>query len=99
MVLNASAVIERVQMHSAALRRLGVRRLALFGSAARDQAGEDSDLDFLVELAPCNFDAYMDVKFLLEDEFARRVDLVTFGGLKPAIRDSVLAESIDVPGL
>ncbi len=99
MVLNASAVIERVQTHSAALRRLGVQRLALFGSVARGDARDTSDLDFLVELSPCNFDVYMDVKFLLEDEFARRVDLVTFGGLKPAIRDSVLAESIDVPGL
>jgi len=99
MVLNASTVIERVQMHSAELRRLGVRRLALFGSAARNEARESSDLDFLVELAPCSFDAYMDVKFLLEDEFALRVDLVTVGGLKPALRERVLAESIDVPGL
>ncbi len=71
----------------------------MFGSAARDQASEPSDLDFLVELAPCDFDSYMDVKFLLEHEFTRRIDLVTFGGLKPTIRERVLAESIDVPGI
>jgi len=98
MVLNANTVIERVRMHSAALRRLGVRRLALFGSVARNEATEASDLDFMVDLTPCSFDAYMDVKFLLEDEFTRRVDLVTVGGLKPSIRERVLAESIDVPG-
>jgi hypothetical protein len=99
MVLSASAVIERVKLHASVLRRLGVRRLALFGSVARGETRDTSDLDFLVELEPCSFDAYMDLKFLLEDEFARRVDLVTVGGLKPAIRDRVLAESIDVPGL
>jgi predicted nucleotidyltransferase len=75
----------------------GVSSLALFGSVARDEANETSDLDFLVEFeGVATLDRYMDLKFFLEDLFDKPVDLVTKRSLKPQISQSVLAEAIDV---
>ena len=64
----------------------------------RGAARPDSDLDFLVRLKTATFDAYMDVKFLLEDSLARPVDLVMEDSLKPRLREPVLQEAVDVPG-
>ena len=71
-----------------------VQELALFGSAVRDELSDESDFDFLV-----TFEAGARVGFLtlarmqreLEELLGRKVDLVPKGGLKPVIRDSVLA--------
>jgi len=79
------------------IHNLGVRSLALFGSVARDEATETSDLDFLVEFeGKATFDRYMDLKFFLEDLFHKPVDLVTKRSLKSQIRQTVLEEAIDV---
>lgn len=95
MILRRDSVLEILEGQKSTLRRLGVRRLGLFGSFARDEARADSDLDVLVEFDRKTFDRYMDVKILLEDLFARRVDLVLADRLKPALRDKILAEVID----
>lgn len=62
-------------------RRFHVKRLEVFGSAARDDFDpERSDADFLVELdketSESLFSDYMDLKFALEDLLGRSVDLV-----------------------
>lgn len=58
-----------------AIQRFGVRRLGLFGSIARNEGRPSSDLDFVVELERNTFDAYMDLKFFLEELFQCPVDL------------------------
>src|SRR5512133_1395200 len=81
-----------------ALRRdFRVRRVALFGSTARDEAREDSDLDILVEfdVVP-TLDAFVGLKFFLEDHIGRKVDLVTPDALKPRMRSAVEGEALDV---
>ena len=82
-----------------AIRTFGVRSLALFGSAARDEATESSDLDFLVEFETKTFDAYMDLKAFLEELFDCRVDLVLRDALKSRLRDPILRSAVHVPGL
>jgi predicted nucleotidyltransferase len=78
-------------------RDFGVRRIALFGSTARDQAREDSDLDILVEFAVVpTLDAFVGLKFFLEDHLGRKVDLVTPDALKPRMRPAVEREAVDV---
>lgn len=77
-----------------AIRALGVTKLALFGSAARNDATDVSDLDFLVEFQKKSFDAYMDLKALLQRLFESRVDLVLLDGVKPRLRDRILAEAV-----
>ncbi len=75
----------------------GVRRLALFGSTARDEARDDSDLDVLVDFeAGPTFDSFMGLKLFLEDHLARKVDLVTPASLKPRMRPVVEREAVDV---
>jgi len=78
-------------------RDFGVRRIALFGSTARDEAGQESDLDLLVdfEVGP-TFDSFMGLKFYLEDRLGKRVDLVTPNALKPRMRPIVEREAVDV---
>lgn len=77
-------------------RQFGLRRFAVFGSAARDELGPDSDIDILVEFEHPTFDAYMDLKFALEDLTGRRVDLATVAALKPRLRKRILDEARDV---
>jgi hypothetical protein len=81
-----------------ALRRdFGVRRIALFGSTARGEATEDSDLDLLVDFeAGPTFDSFMGLKLFLEDHLGRRVDLVTPESLKPRLRPIIEREAVDV---
>ena len=98
-MIAATAVLEEVARHAAALRGFGVRRLALFGSAARGEARPDSDLDFLVELEHETFDAYMDTKLFLEDLFDCKIDLVMVEALKPRLKEIVCAEALYAPGL
>ena len=50
--MTRDAIIAVLRTHEAALRRLGVARAALFGSAARGDAAADSDLDIFVDIDP-----------------------------------------------
>ena len=73
--------------------RYGVLHLDLFGSFARGEAGSESDVDFLATFqGEPTFTRYMGLKEDLEMLLDRRVDLVTLKGLKPRIREAVLAE-------
>jgi predicted nucleotidyltransferase len=66
-------VLERLRHHRGDLRRLGVRRIGLFGSFQRDEPSAESDVDLLVEFVPGekSFDNFMAVSFLLEEELGR----------------------------
>ncbi len=77
----ANSILNVLQDHRDELRRFGVRRIGVFGSAVRGELRDDSDLDILVDLEKKTFDAYMDVKELLERLFNRPVDLVLSDGL------------------
>ena len=77
--------------------RFGVKRVALFGSAARDELDANGDVDVLVEFeGPATFSAYMDLKFYLEDLLGRPVDLVTDKALRKELRPYVEKEMIRV---
>jgi predicted nucleotidyltransferase len=92
-------ILKTIEENRETIKGFGVRRLGLFGSAARGEATEDSDLDFLVELEIKTFDNYMDLKFFLEDLFGCKVDLVMVGALKARLREPILRETIYVQGL
>lgn len=98
-MLTAANILELVRSHGGAFRRLGVRRLGLFGSVVRGEATDASDLDFLVELENKTFDAYMDVKELLERLFQRQIDLVLADAVKPQLRKRILQEAVYAEGL
>jgi len=86
-------ILDFLTRHKAELeKRFSVRRIGLFGSVLRGTAAEDSDLDVLVDLAHPTFDHYMDLKFFLEDELKRPVDLVLEDSLKPRLKPIIAAE-------
>jgi predicted nucleotidyltransferase len=73
----------------------GATNIRIFGSAARGEAGPDSDVDFLVELEPGR--SLLDHVALLqdlEDLLGCKVDLVEPEGLHWYIRDRVLREAV-----
>ena len=88
-----------IEKNADVIRRFGVRRLGLFGSVSRGEGYPGSDLDFIVEFENVTFDAYMDLKFFLEDLFAKRVDLVISDSIKPRLRPMILKEVVYAPGL
>ncbi|WP_394754202.1 nucleotidyltransferase family protein [Crenothrix sp.] len=77
--------------------QFGVKQLALFGSTARDEAGENSDVDILISFdSPATSARYFGVLFYLEDLLGCAVDLVTEKALRPELRPFVEKEAIDV---
>jgi predicted nucleotidyltransferase len=77
-------------------KRNRVQELALFGSTLTERFSGESDIDLLITFQPgarVGFLALARAQRELEDLLGRKVDLVPKGGLKPAIRDSVLASA------
>lgn len=78
---------------------MGVKRLAVFGSVARNSASDSSDLDMLVRFKKNKktFDNFMELKFFLQEIFPEvRIDLVLEDSLKETIRNRILSEARDV---
>jgi predicted nucleotidyltransferase len=75
--------------------KYGAYNVRVFGSVARSEADEQSDIDFLVELEPGRtlFDLG-GLQYDLEQLLGCRVDVVTERGLKPRIRERVLREAV-----
>jgi len=75
--------------------KYGAHNVRVFGSVARGEADELSDIDFLIELEPGRslFDLG-GLQYDLEQLLGCRVDVVTECGLKPRIRERVLREAL-----
>jgi predicted nucleotidyltransferase len=79
------------------VRTFGVVSLRLFGSAARDELRDDSDVDVLVKCTTAaTYTRYTGLKFFLEDLLGRQVDLVTTKALRQEFRLAVEQEAISV---
>ena len=69
--------------------------VALFGSFARDEGREDSDVDLLVEFSrPIGLFEFVRMQRQLGELLGHRVDLVTPAALKPQLRDRILREAV-----
>ena len=75
--------------------RYGVRRIRVFGSTARGEARQDSDIDLLVEYQP-GHGGFAFVEFCEQIELllGQKVDVVTERSLHPMIRERVLAQAV-----
>jgi len=90
---------ERVRTHRSELKRLaaasGTSNLRVFGSVARGEDSEVSDVDLLVDLSPeTGLFKLMRLQGELEVLLQARVDLVPVADLKPDVRDEVMAELV-----
>jgi predicted nucleotidyltransferase len=83
---TSEQIIRSIEEEKERLEEFTVRKIGLFGSFLRGKPKKNSDLDFIVGFRKPSFDNYMDLKFMLQRMFGRRVDLVTDSALKPALR-------------
>jgi len=92
---TASSVIQKIAgMRLELSERFTVKRIGVFGSFARGDAGPESDVDIVVELTEPTFDHYMDLKFRLEDVLKRPVDLVMADTVKPRLKPIIDREVV-----
>lgn len=99
MIKTREEILRLLDENRAAIRATGARRLALFGSAARGEMREESDVDLVVELEQKTFDCYMGLKELLERILDCRVDLVMIDAVKPRLRAYIEREMVNAAGL
>jgi predicted nucleotidyltransferase len=90
-------LLQTLREHQSDLMAAGVRHAEIFGSFARRQATESSDVDILVDLDPdarVNIFDFVGIEMQLSDLLKRRVDLVSRRGLKPGRHENIAAEAI-----
>ena len=96
--MNRDIILQRLNAEAHAIKqRYGLRSLAFFGSMARGDDHEGSDMDVLATFeGPASFDRYMGLKLELEDMLGRPVDLATPQTLRPELRARVEKDLIRV---
>lgn len=88
-------ILEALASQRVLFDRYGVSAISVFGSVARGESTEESDIDLLVEFSqPIGLLQFVGLKRSLEELLGRPVDLVTPKALKPQLRDRVLKEAI-----
>ena len=91
--------ISRLREHADAFKAIGATSMYLFGSTARDEAGQASDLDLFIDYdEDSEFSAIelVRIKRYLSDALQIDADITTRDGLHPLIRDDVLASAEQV---
>src|SRR3954452_21232796 len=97
--MDRQAILNVLNSQAAGLRgRYGIKTLAVFGSMARGDDREGSDVDILVTFeGQPTFDSFMGLKLDLEALLGRPVDLGTPETLRPEMRAAVERDVIHVP--
>src|SRR5271166_3923237 len=96
--MQRDEAIARLKQHEAELRRLGVEHLYLFGSTARGDAGENSDVDlfFDYERGKLGLFELMDLKERASDILGRKADIMTRDSLHKVLREGIEASALQV---
>jgi len=95
--VNRSEVIEKLALFQDELKEFSVKDLYLFGSYAREEAGEQNDLDILVEFeagAQVGLFEFARLRRRLCELLGREVDLVTRDAIRPEMKDQILREAV-----
>jgi uncharacterized protein len=79
------------------LRKYGVAKAGIFGSSVRGEQKKNSDVDILI-LPPKNMSllGFVHLKHELEEKLGKKVDLVSYRGVHPYLKDQILGEEIRV---
>jgi len=91
MSLTGQIILSSIEGKMETIKKYGVKNIGLFGSYAQNNQTVDSDIDLLVEFnqKEKTFDNYMELKFFLEDMFARKVDLLIAETIKPDLKSEI----------
>jgi hypothetical protein len=96
--VDRDAAIAKFKEYEAELKHLGVEHLYLFGSTARGEAREDSDVDLFFDHPPGSLGLFdlMDVKDAAARILGRRTEIMTRRSLHPALRERIEASALQV---
>jgi predicted nucleotidyltransferase len=77
--LSREAILRELKNHMSQFERLyGVTKIGVFGSAARDELRQDSDIDVVVEMREPDLFYLVHIKETLEEDFQRPVDIIRY---------------------
>lgn len=99
--MTRAEALERLRSYEGALRQLGIVRLSLFGSTARDEARDDSDVDLV---ASVDYDAvralgpfgYFGIEGKIEEMLGAKVDFMTEPAQKPWLQEEIDRDRVHV---
>jgi uncharacterized protein len=97
--MKRDEVVAALKREEASIRRFGATALYLFGSAARDEIGPDSDIDVFIEYDRAGKFTLFELSGLqayLTERFQREVDVCTRSGLHPRLRNEIERSSIRI---
>ncbi len=77
--MKRETVLSELREHKQELEKYGVTKIGIFGSVARDEAREESDVDVVVELKTPDLFLMVDLKEKLESILGTKVDLIRYG--------------------
>ncbi len=98
MKMTCIEAIDRIVAHRDELRSMGVASLAVFGSVARNEATDSSDVDLLIEFnRPVGYFHFYDVQDALRKALGTPcVDLVMRSAIIEDLREDILGEAVNV---
>jgi uncharacterized protein len=97
--MNRTEALAKLKGCADAVKARGATSLFLFGSAVRDQAKGDSDLDLFIDYDPTKKFSLVDlvgIKLLLEDALGVDVDVTTRDSLHPMLRKDIEQSAVRV---
>ncbi len=98
--MDRTNILTFLQEHKAEITtKFGIAKIALFGSFARDEATDQSDIDLLISYVNNPGDVYTNkrnFKKFLQDYFHRNIDVANEKYLKPFAKDAILKDAIYV---
>lgn len=94
--MTKEIILDFLSSHKTELHdRFGLVKIGLFGSFARDEQTDASDIDLAVEIQSANaFRSFFALKHYLEEHLNRNVDLGIESSLKPTVREQIKSEII-----
>ncbi len=97
-MVTREEAIGRLLEHEAELKRLGVEKIYLFGSTARGEAGDNSDVDLFFDYPKGRLGLYelMDVKEYTASILGAKTDIMTRDSLHKMLRQKIEASAVRV---
>ena len=96
--MQRTEAIARLQAHEAELKQFGIEHLYLFGSTARGEADDDSDVDLFFDYQKGKIGLFelMDVKDFAAGLLGRKTDIMTRDSLHKTLRRKIEASAVRV---